>query len=60
MTRGTVLNDRSRSGRSGIARCPQTAPPDPWPTPGTDRLADALPAPSQVSEAGTGPPRTGR
>jgi chloramphenicol 3-O phosphotransferase len=47
-----VLNGGSSSGKSGIARCLQAVPPDPWLAVGVDTLIQAMPASIQTSDAG--------
>ncbi|MEV5708988.1 chloramphenicol phosphotransferase CPT [Actinoallomurus sp. NPDC052274] len=51
-TQVIVLNGGSSSGKSGIARCLQAVLPDPWLALGVDTLIQAMPAPSQTSDAG--------
>jgi chloramphenicol 3-O phosphotransferase len=51
-TQVIVLNGGSSSGKSGIARCLQAIPPDPWMAVGNDMMIQAMPASMQASEAG--------
>jgi chloramphenicol 3-O phosphotransferase len=47
-----VLNGGSSSDKSGIVRCLQAIPPDPWFAVGTDMLVDAMPASMHATDAG--------
>jgi chloramphenicol 3-O-phosphotransferase len=47
-----ILNGGSSSGKSGIARCLQAVPADPWLVFGIGSFVDALPARMQASDKG--------
>lgn len=52
MTQVIAVNGGSSSGKSGIGRCLQAILPDQRPAPGTDTVAEAIPASIQASDEG--------